>query len=124
MKRYTVRYERDEAGWWVASVKGVRGCHTQGRTLDEARRRVREALGLVVANADAAELVDDVRLPREVRRTLAEFRTARSRAEREQQKARAAARAAVRELRRRLKLGVRDAGTLLGLSHQRVQQIG
>ena len=124
MKRYTVRYERDEAGWWVASVKGVRGCHTQGRTLDEARRRVREALALVVANVRAAELVDEVRLPREVRRTLAEFRAARSRAEREQQKARTAARTAVRELRRRLKLGVRDAGTLLGLSHQRVQQIG
>jgi predicted RNase H-like HicB family nuclease len=124
MKRYTVRYERDEAGWWVASVKGVRGCHTQGRTLNEARRRVREALGLVVANAGAAELVDEVRLPREVRRTLAEFRAARSRAEREQQKARTAAKTAVRELRRRLKLGVRDAGTLLGLSHQRVQQIG
>jgi predicted RNase H-like HicB family nuclease len=123
-KRYTVRYERDEAGWWVASVKGVRGCHTQGRTLDEARRRVREALGLVVANAGRAELVDEVRLPREVQRTLAEFRAARTRAEREQQKARTATRAAVRELRRRLKLGVRDAGTLLGLSHQRVQQIG
>lgn len=123
MKRYTVRYERDEGGWWVASVKGIRGCHTQGRTLDEARRRVREALGLVVANAEAAELVDDVRLPREVRRTLAEFHAARSRAEREQQKARAAAKTAVRELRRRLKLGVRDAGTLLGISHQRVQQI-
>jgi len=29
----------------------------------------------------------------------------------------------VRELRRRLKVGVRDAGTLLGISHQRVQQI-
>ena len=41
MKRYTLRYERNESGWWVASVKGVRGCHTQGRTLEEARRRIR-----------------------------------------------------------------------------------
>jgi predicted RNase H-like HicB family nuclease len=124
MKRYTVRYERDEAGWWVASVKGVRGCHTQGRTLEEARRRIREALGLAVANADATVLVDDVRLPREIRRTVAQSRTARSRAAREQQKARAATKAAVRILRQRLRVGVRDAGALLGLSHQRAQQLG
>ena len=124
MKRYTVRYERDEAGWWVASVKGVRGCHTQGRTLEEARRRIRDALGLSVADAAAAVLVDAVRLPREIRRTLVQSRTARSRAEREQQKARAATTAAVRLLRQRLKVSVRDAGALLGLSHQRVQQLG
>ena len=44
MKSYRVAYERDESGWWVASVRGVRGCHTQGRTVDEARRRIREAV--------------------------------------------------------------------------------
>ncbi len=124
MRRYTVRYERDGAGWWVATAKGVRGCHTQGRTLDEARRRIREALALVVRDVKAADLVDEVRLPADVRRILAQFKTARSRAEREQERARAAAKAAVRTLRRRLKVSVRDAGALLGLSHQRVQQIG
>lgn len=124
MRRYTVRYERDEARWWVASVRGIRGCRTQGRTLDEARRRVREALGLFVANPDATELVDDVRLPVEARRTLARFQTARQRAEREREKAGLAAKEAIRMLRRRLRLSVRDAGSLLGLSHQRVQQIG
>ena len=40
MKTYHVTYERDESGWWVASVRGLRGCHTQGRTVDEARRRI------------------------------------------------------------------------------------
>jgi predicted RNase H-like HicB family nuclease len=124
MTRYTVRYTRDAAGWWVASVPKVRGCHTQGRTLEEARRRIREALGLAVANADAAVLVDDVRLPREIRRTMAQSRTARTRAERAQQDAKAATTAAVRLLRRRLKMTVRDAGALLGLSHQRVHQLG
>ena len=40
MKRYRVTYERDESGWWVAAVRGVRCSHTQGRTVDEARRRL------------------------------------------------------------------------------------
>ena len=28
VKSYRVAYERDESGWWVATVRGVRGCHT------------------------------------------------------------------------------------------------
>jgi hypothetical protein len=42
VKRYRVAYERDKSGWW-ASVRGVHGCHTQGRTVDEARRHIRGA---------------------------------------------------------------------------------
>ena len=42
VKRYRVTYERDKSGWW-ASVRGVHGCHTQGRTVDEARRHIRGA---------------------------------------------------------------------------------
>jgi predicted RNase H-like HicB family nuclease len=55
-----VAYERDDSGWWVASIREVPGCHSQGRTIDEARRRVREALGLFIEdNAESAEFVDD-----------------------------------------------------------------
>jgi len=65
MKRYRVTYERDESGWWVAAVRGVRCSHTQGRTVDEARRRIREALELFVYDARRAPIVDDVKqLPR------------------------------------------------------------
>jgi predicted RNase H-like HicB family nuclease len=53
-----VAYERDDLGWWVASIREVRGCHSQGRTIDEARQRVREALGLFVDDAESATLVD------------------------------------------------------------------
>ena len=61
VKSYRVAYERDESGWWVATVRGVRGCHTQGRTVDEARRRIREALELFVDDARKAPIVDDVK---------------------------------------------------------------
>jgi predicted RNase H-like HicB family nuclease len=60
---YHVAYDRDESGWWVASVREVRGCHTQGRTVDEARRRIRKAMELFVDDARSAKLVDNVKLP-------------------------------------------------------------
>ena len=124
MKRYHVTYERDESGWWVAAVRGVRGCHTQGRTVDEARRRIREALELFVDNARRAKIVDDVKLPSDAARALRTYATLRKRADEEDRRAAQAARRAVRLLRGgRLKMSARDAARLLGLSHQRVHQL-
>src|SRR5215211_1312919 len=65
-KAYRVRYTRDESRWWQASIPAVQGCHTQGRTIEEARRRIREALGLFVDNATNATLKDDVQMPKAV----------------------------------------------------------
>jgi predicted RNase H-like HicB family nuclease len=121
-KSYTVTYEHDSTGWWVASVPEVPGCHTQGRTIRQARERIREALGLFVKNAAKAKLVDDVRLPADVRRLIDEQRTARERIERDQEHAQATLRRAAQRLAK-LHVSVRDAGELLGLSHQRVQQL-
>jgi len=123
MKSYRVVYELDESGAWIATVPTVRGCHTHGRSINEARERVREALGLFVRGASSARLVDHVRLPASLRRLLDAQREARKRADREQVRARAALSRAVRSLVENQGLSVRDAGELLGLSHQRVQQI-
>ncbi|MEP7367309.1 MAG: type II toxin-antitoxin system HicB family antitoxin [Acidobacteriota bacterium] len=47
MKRqFDVVLERDEEGFYVASVPQLRGCHTQGRSLDEVMERIREAIEL------------------------------------------------------------------------------
>jgi len=123
MKKYTAPYERDEDGWWVATVKGIRGCHTQGRTIEEAERRVREALGLFVDGAEGAALERDVRLPAKIRQELKMLSSARKRADRANAAAQALTRKAVIDLRKKLGLSVRDAGPLLGLSGQRVQQL-
>lgn len=121
---YHVTYERDQSGWWVASVRGVRGCHTQGRTVDEARRRIREALELFVEDAGTARLVDDVKLPAAATRAIRTYATYRKKAEEEDRRASQAARRAVRVLRTgKLKMSARDAARLLGLSHQRVHQL-
>jgi predicted RNase H-like HicB family nuclease len=124
VKTYRVAYERDESGWWVASVRGLRGCHTQGRTVDEARRRIVKAMELFVADARRAKIVDDVKLPSGAAKALRTYAARRRRADDEDRRAAQAARHAVRVLRGgRLKMSARDAARLLGLSHQRVHQL-
>lgn len=122
MKTYKVVIERDESDAWLAHVPGVPGCHTYGRTLEAARRRIREALGLWVADADRADLEFDVRLPAAARGVVAPFRTARRRAELAQREAQEALGGAARSLVRS-GFSLRDTGEVLGLSHQRVAQV-
>lgn len=123
MKRYVVRYERDASGTWIATVPGVKGCHTYGRTLDQARSRIREALVLFDDKADQAELVDRVVLAANARALLTRVKAARTRAASEQRKASSVTTAAARFLTSELGLSTRDAGQLLELSHQRIQQL-
>jgi predicted RNase H-like HicB family nuclease len=123
---YTVRYKRDETGWWVAQVKEAPAAITQGRTIAEARRRIREALALALdddAAAERARLIDDVRLPAEARRALQEARAARARLATESKKAQESTAKAVRTLLKSMHLSVRDAGDLIGISPQRVHQL-
>jgi predicted RNase H-like HicB family nuclease len=41
---FSVIIERDAEGFYVATVPGLRGCHTQARSLDELIGRVKEAI--------------------------------------------------------------------------------
>lgn len=45
-REFNVVIERDAEGYYVASVPGLRGCHTQARSLDKLLSRVREAIEL------------------------------------------------------------------------------
>ena len=72
MQTFTAIYERTEDGWWVVSVPEIPGAHSQGRTLEEAREMIRDAVRLLleVRRADAeretAGKKDVVREPLEV----------------------------------------------------------
>ena len=55
-RKFTVVIERDEEGYYVASVPALRGCHTQARTLDTLMKRVREVIELCIEDG---EEVDD-----------------------------------------------------------------
>ncbi|HEY6342323.1 MAG TPA: type II toxin-antitoxin system HicB family antitoxin [Bryobacteraceae bacterium] len=45
-RRFDVIIERDEEGFYVASVPQLPGCHTQARSLDEVTERIQEAIEL------------------------------------------------------------------------------
>jgi predicted RNase H-like HicB family nuclease len=45
-REFHVIIERDAAGWYVASVPELPGCHTQAKSLDTLMERVREAVDL------------------------------------------------------------------------------
>jgi predicted RNase H-like HicB family nuclease len=46
--RFDVVVERDSAGFFVATVPALPGCHTQARSLDELMSRIREAIELCI----------------------------------------------------------------------------
>ena len=45
-REFSVIIERDAEGYYVASVPGLRGCHTQAKWLDDLMVRAREAVEL------------------------------------------------------------------------------
>jgi predicted RNase H-like HicB family nuclease len=45
-REFNVVVERDDAGYYVASVPELPGCHTQARSLDKLMERIREAIEL------------------------------------------------------------------------------
>jgi len=47
MERFHAVFERTEQ-WWIGYVEELPGANTQGRTLDEARENLREAVQLTI----------------------------------------------------------------------------
>ncbi|MFP4656609.1 MAG: type II toxin-antitoxin system HicB family antitoxin [Candidatus Woesearchaeota archaeon] len=45
-KTYTVIIEQDEDGMFIGKVSGLKGCVTQGSTVDELIKNMKEALEL------------------------------------------------------------------------------
>ena len=45
--KFTAVYEKD-GEWWIGYVEELPGANTQGKTLDEARENLKEAVALVI----------------------------------------------------------------------------
>lgn len=59
MSTYTAVYRRDAAGWWYVSVPELPACQTQGRTVDQARERIREAAALWLDLPESSLTIQD-----------------------------------------------------------------
>ena len=129
MKRLKVEYERWGDGWWIARIPAVKGVHSNGRTVEEARRRVREALAVATdegwdeQKAEAAVLVDEIRLTQAARRAIAQRKAALGELQAAARSVEEATESSIRALVSGMGLSVRDVAALLGLSHQRVHQL-
>jgi predicted RNase H-like HicB family nuclease len=64
--QFDVIVERDSAGYFVASVPALTGCHTQAKSLDDLMERIREAIELCleVQGEEAPEQLDFVGIQR------------------------------------------------------------
>lgn len=121
-KTYTALYEHDaEEDVWNVSIEGIAGCQTYGRSLRQAQSRIREALGLWLDVAPAEVRIRD-QFPVALAAVAEGVSRARTAAERAGAKAQQQTVDAVKTLTD-LGLSRRDAAELLGLSHQRVQQL-
>ena len=63
--QFKVLIERDEDGFYVASVPELPGCYTQAKTLEKLRPRVREVIELVL-DADKDVRNDKLKSPASV----------------------------------------------------------
>jgi predicted RNase H-like HicB family nuclease len=59
-RKFTVVIERDEEGYYVASVPALRDCYTQAKNLDTLMKRVREVIELCLE--DGGEVEDSLEL--------------------------------------------------------------
>ena len=121
-KNYVAVYERDtESDAWLVHIKGIAGCQTYGRSLRQAEDRIRQALALWL-DRDPDGLTITPEWPSDLEGVAAEATQARSAASEAAQRA---ATTLARSAKRLDHMGLsrRDAADILGISHQRVQQL-
>ncbi len=122
-KIYTARCVRS-GGWWAIAVPELKGVQSQARRLDQAEAMAREAIGLFLnVPANSVEVRIEPVLPPELQADVERARSVRGQADELQREAATATARAARQLVKGANLTVREAGQILGVSHQRVAQL-
>jgi len=58
--QFNIIIEKDEDGWFVATVPSLPGCHTPAQSLDDLLERIREAIALYL-DVKGAPASDELR---------------------------------------------------------------
>jgi predicted RNase H-like HicB family nuclease len=119
---YTAVYEREGNAWLVEIAEEPR-CHSWGRTLTAARSNIEDALALWLDRArESFELRDDVRLPKELQDQLSSVKRCKAALERFQKTVTQLTAQTAKALTTS-GLSMRDSAWLMGMSHQRIDQL-
>jgi predicted RNase H-like HicB family nuclease len=120
---YTARCIRS-GDWWAIQIPDVDGVWTQARRLDQVEHMARDAVAAMLdVPPDSFDLDVVPELPDRDAKLILEATELRDELEDARRRAMQATVQAIVSLRQDLDLPLRDIGTLLGLSHQRVAQI-
>jgi len=117
MKQVVVaKVARANGKHWTAVLQGLGVPPLHGRSLAELRRRVKDTVHRSAQNPTHVTIVEELILPADLARAVAESRAERDAHERRALAIQQQLGRTVRQLRTRLKVGVRDAGAILGIS--------
>ena len=109
--------------WWVVTVPEIDGLFTQTRRLDQVDEWVKDAAALLTdLPEDSFEVTVIPRLPEDKADLVVSAKQARERLRRVEDETSRTAKAAAAALSES-GIGVRDIGTLLGVSHERASQL-
>ena len=56
---FYVVIEKDEDGFYVGEVPQLKGCYSQGRTLDELMANMREVIALCLEDESSESVIDE-----------------------------------------------------------------
>jgi hypothetical protein len=122
-KTYTAVCQRSQR-WWAIQIAEVRGAFSQARRLDQVERMVRDVVSLALEiPPDSFDVRVEPRLPADAQRALERASELRHEAQVALANANGATVAAAGLLVDQEGLTMREAGQLLGLSHQRIAQL-
>jgi len=123
MRTYTVTTERS-GSWWAFTIPEIPGAHGQAKRLDQVRDEARDVVSMMLdAPADSFDLELSVKLDPRMEHALDEARAAREQFESCQRVAQEKLRVAAEQFKDVAGLSVRDIGSLLDVSFQRISQI-
>jgi predicted RNase H-like HicB family nuclease len=121
-KRIRVKFTQEGSDWLVEDLDEPR-IHSFGRSVAKARANIIDAAALwYEIDPKAVEVISVFAFPDDLPRILEELGEAKVESSRVEGQVRTLTATAVAELLRR-HVSMRDAAEILGLSHQRIQQI-
>lgn len=115
---------RRVGAWWAIDVPEIRGLHTQARRLDQVEDVTRDAIALLRQVPPRSFTVSiEPHIDEDADRSVAAATEAVERARQAAEEARRLQRSVAATLLKKYRLTVRDAGSLLHLSPQRISQL-